>query len=510
MKKTLFLLAAVLMMPILFSCSGNSSQKLEKPRIIVTCDPELDDHNSLLRYLLFSTDYDTEGLIYASSQVHWKGDGKGTPQMRKGSEYDRMGLGPQTSWRWKEGERFIDEDVEAYEQVYPNLVKHNPAYPSPASLKAVIREGNVAFESDITEDTPGSDLIKEVLLDNDPRPVFVQVWGGPSTVARALKSIEESYSGTPEWETVKAKVSAKCKLCLSGAQDTSFRDYIQPNWPDVESIIINAGVIPIGYGAARSVPEPSDTLYYSADWTREYISSKGLLGSMYRVWGDGKQMAPGDMTDYFGLSGYTSDELRAMGFNVWTAPRPKDSFISEGDTPEFLNLIGNGLRAWQAPEWGGWAGRMKELSEREKQNGYTAPFGSRGGKDSVLPDFVPAAQNNFAARMAWSVTPDYADANHEPVVKGPLAMTAVPGKTLKIKASVSDPDGDELVCGWTQWKVLGSFQGDVLIQDPASAATSVTIPADAKSGDTIHLVLTVADNGTPQQTSYLRTVVTVK
>ncbi|MBQ3882917.1 MAG: DUF1593 domain-containing protein [Bacteroidales bacterium] len=496
--------AAVL---VISSCSEKATVK---PRIIVTCDPELDDHNSLIRYLLYSTDYDTEGLIYASSQVHWKGDGKGTPQYREGSEYARMGLGPQTSWRWAEGERFIHEDVEAYAKVYPNLKVHNPNYPSPDKLLSLIYEGNVAFESDISEDTPGSDRIKEVLLDDDPRPVFVQVWGGPSTVSRALKSIEEEYSGTPEWDAIKKKVSAKCKLCLSGAQDTSFRDYVKPNWPDVESIIINAGVTPIGYGAARGVQTPSDTLYYSAQWTADNISSKGILGSLYRVWGDGKQMAPGDMTDYFGLSGYSMDELRAMGYNVWTATRPKGSFISEGDTPEFLNLIGNGLRACEAPEWGGWAGRMKELSDREKQAGYTAPFGARGGKDAVLPDFVPAVQNGFASRMQWSVTPDFGAANHEPVIKGVKDLSVKAGSDVKISQKVSDPDGDALTCGWAQWKVLGSFQGDVAIQNPNSSNITVSVPGDAAPGDKIHLILTVEDNGSPKLTSYQRVILTVK
>ena len=42
-----------------------------KPRVVVTTDPELDDSNSLLRYLLYATDFKTEGLVYASSQFHW-------------------------------------------------------------------------------------------------------------------------------------------------------------------------------------------------------------------------------------------------------------------------------------------------------------------------------------------------------------------------------------------------------------------------------------------------------
>ena len=85
------------------ACGQNESSET-KPRVIVTCDPELDDSNSLIRYLLYSSDFDTEGLIYASSQFHWKGDGKGTTQYIPGREYARPGrdLGPQTSWMWAE------------------------------------------------------------------------------------------------------------------------------------------------------------------------------------------------------------------------------------------------------------------------------------------------------------------------------------------------------------------------------------------------------------------------
>src|SRR5579875_3368936 len=81
-----------------------------RPRTIVTADAELDDSNSLVRFLLYSTDVQTEGLIYASSRFHWKGDGKGTTMNLPGREYSR--LGPQTSWRWRPGERFIDDAVE--------------------------------------------------------------------------------------------------------------------------------------------------------------------------------------------------------------------------------------------------------------------------------------------------------------------------------------------------------------------------------------------------------------
>ena len=41
-----------------------------KPRIIITADPELDDNNSLIRFLLYATDFNIEGLIYTSSQYN--------------------------------------------------------------------------------------------------------------------------------------------------------------------------------------------------------------------------------------------------------------------------------------------------------------------------------------------------------------------------------------------------------------------------------------------------------
>ena len=95
---------------------------VEKPRVIITADAELDDSNSLIRFLLFSTDYKVEGLIYTSSQFHWKGDGKGTKYWVSGREYDRPGLGfePMTHYRWDEDNRFIDDVVDAYEKAYPD------------------------------------------------------------------------------------------------------------------------------------------------------------------------------------------------------------------------------------------------------------------------------------------------------------------------------------------------------------------------------------------------------
>src|SRR6476659_4412764 len=217
------LIVVLIIMLCLYSKStkAQSYGKEIRPRIVVTCDPELDDNNSLIRFLLYSSDFQVEGLIYASSGFHWKGDGKGTKWYVPGREYSRVGLNlcPCESWRWAKNERFIHNTVEAYEKVYANLKVHNPNYPKPAELKSKIRYGNIEFDGDISKDTPGSDLIKALLLDDVAGPIYLLAWGGQSTIARALKSIQERYEGTAEWPAIRASVSRKAILSLSGDQD---------------------------------------------------------------------------------------------------------------------------------------------------------------------------------------------------------------------------------------------------------------------------------------------------
>src|SRR5215831_6309365 len=98
--------------------SQRRSSGVVKPRVVITADPELDDNDTLIRAVLYTTDFNLEGLVYVSSGVHWKGDGKGTTQYRAGREYTRLGLCRSgcTSWRWpdKDKEKFIDDIVDAY------------------------------------------------------------------------------------------------------------------------------------------------------------------------------------------------------------------------------------------------------------------------------------------------------------------------------------------------------------------------------------------------------------
>lgn len=340
------------------------------------------------------------------------------------------------------------------------------------------------------------------------------------------------------------KVSRKLVIIPWGDQDGANARYIGPNWPGVATWRLD--MIEFGYGALRSQP-PENRVYLGAQWTRENVSNRGSLGALYRVWGDGKQMAKGDKADYFGLSGLTSAQLREKGFTVWTPPQEKGSFISEGDTPVFMNLLDNGLRAYEHGLWGGWGGRRRleipggsnaaqanpddpgvglglaRSGTANQSPAATPPAGGGGGFGGggrqispktarVNARFFAAAQHDFAARLKWSVSPDFRGANHEPkvTIKGALAVSARPAATVRLEGEVSDPDRDPVSVTWWHYNDAGTYPGDITIADASSPTTAFEVPADAQSGQTIHVILEATDRGSPALTRYQRVVITVQ
>jgi hypothetical protein len=249
-------------------------------------------------------------------------------------------------------------------------------------------------------------------------------------------------------------------------------------------------------------------------------------------------MVPGDIMDVMGpYKGESVEELARMGYIMWTTPQPVGTLYGDGDSGCYFNLIDNGLRAWQDPSWGGWAGRWdpKSGTPRSGHPSYmstniivmhnrtleAAKNGSSGGglsmynwgansgeEDPTFPNMYPERNLSWAARMKWSVTPKFEDANHYPVLSGPLSIKAKPGETITIKATAFDPDGDNMDLKWWYFPV-GSYEGDTAVDHPESAKTTFTVPEDANPGETIHFVLQAIDHGTPALTKYLRTIITV-
>lgn len=521
---SLLFTGAISMVSIGWASAQSPSGNTTKPRIIITTDPELDDLNSLLRFLLYSNDFQVEGLVYASSGFHWKGDGKGTLFSRPHREYNRFGLHlcPCTSWRWNPNERFIHEAVEAYTIVYPNLKKHHPDYPEPAFLQSKIKEGNVQFDGDISQDTEGSNLIKKAILENQPGPLFLAAWGGMSTIARALKSIAQEFQNSPEWPHLQKRISGNVILLPSGDQDDVYTNYIGPNWPNIKyrQFTRNAD---FGYTAPLAATELTRS-YLDASWMKTYIRNSGPLGKLYRVWGDGKQMVPGDIMDYFGIQGLSEAELKAKGYIVWLPPQAPGTWISEGDTPTYLNLIDNGFLAWQYPETGGWGGmqngtivKFLENSDTSTQaftNAINASHPSKTPPTGTL-DFstlFPEIQNDFAARMKWTTTAIYSNANHSPKLQS-LTKTnhfLKPGASVVLKAKGSDPDGNTLKYNWFELPTASNADSLMLSPQMGNSWIKVTVSQNAEKGQNFHVVLRAEDNGTPAMIRYLHYVLVVQ
>lgn len=280
--------------------SSTAQSNRGKPRTVITTDGESDDFASLVRYLLYTDGLDTRGIVYTSSKFHWAGDGQGTEFFLPDREYTT----PQTSWRWTGTHLIQDTYLKAYARVYPNLRVHARGYPSPRELLAKVLVGNIEFEGEMAKDTPGSNLIRRLLLDADPRPVYLQAWGGTNTIARALKSIEERYSASNRWAAIKERVSRKAVILASGFQDLTYAQYIAPTWPQVRVEDRSDAYGTWGFncdffGTGNTRGEPDAGIYFQGSWMRANIQI-GPLGSLYRSWLDGQTTAPDDPLDVFG------------------------------------------------------------------------------------------------------------------------------------------------------------------------------------------------------------------
>ena len=358
-------------------------------------------------------------------------------------------------------------------------------------------------------DTPGSDLIEELLLDRDRRPLYLQAWGGTNTIARALKSIQDRYAGTRRWHRIEEKVSRKAVILASGFQDETYAQYIAPEWPQIRVENLQAGYGTWGYncnfgGRGNIRGLPADRQYFQGAWIRANIQI-GPLGSLYRSWLDGQAM-PGDPLDVFG------DPVAAA--TGWCPPLSPYDFLSEGDNVAFLPLLDTGIQAPENPALGGWGGRARQVTAVPDLWTLVPTEKDATGADvNQLTSlrWAGAVQNDFAARMRWTLTPSYRAANHEPRV-GVLSGRTVrvrAGRTVKLRGFAADPDGDRVGLKWWQYGEEGTYPGKVAIAAPERAWTTVTVPADAQPGQTISLILQGTDDGEFPLTRYSRVVLQV-
>jgi len=315
----------------------------------------------------------------------------------------------------------------------------------------LIPGGKITYTPETWKDTPGSDKIIEVLLEDNPEPVHIQAWGGGNTAARAFYKLKKEYPN--DYKRALSKVVMYNIWYQDGAGN-----YIEQNFPEVTMIYCGSFAGTWNYKSQKN----------SYDFIEHHVKNNhGPLGALY----------------------------------------PQD-YVSEGDSPAFFYSIMNGLRNYENPTYGGWGGRFEKTTEFEHV--YKDAIDDGDNKKS-LRIWIDDVNRDFQARMDWCTAGKFEDANHNPIVtiKGKLDRTASSGEKVTINASeTKDPDGDKLTFKWWQYKEAGSLNDLLNLQNAETDKVSFVAPKVSKP-ETIHIIIEVNDNGSPMLKSYQRIIIKV-
>ena len=461
---------------------------VERQRVIVMTDiaNEPDDQMSMVRFLVYSNQFDIEGLIATTST--W---------MKNRVRPD-----------------VLQTLVVAYNEVRPNLIRHEPGFPAADALRAVIASGQPGYGmAAVGPDkmSPGAELIVKAAEKDESRPLWVLAWGGANTLAEALVHARATRTAAQ----LDALVARLRVYAISDQDDAGA--WIRREFPALHYI---------------GVPSTQDgEQYYLATWT-------GISGDRFY------KNAPGaDFTTF--TDDWVNASIRSKGPLGRHYPMP--CCIHEGDTPSFLGLIDNGLASFMSPSYGGWGGRyVWRTYYGETRPSWTQGGDSFPGRDSSRDTVIgidgrsyttdqatvwrwrTAFQHDFAARMDWTVS-DAAHANHNPVVvvngnagKAPIPIDAVVGVPVTLDAGgTRDPDGNALHYQWFFYPEAGTgIPGQPVAtgRGPRDPASRVTLANESTQRVTVtprmpgkaHIILAVEDDGSPTLTSYRRIILTVR
>ncbi len=488
--------------------SARMDPYVDKQRVVVLTDiaNEPDDQMSMVRFLVYSNEFDVEGLIAGTS----------------------------TWMRNKVRPDVLHTLVGAYETVKPTLDTHAKGYPDPAALRGVIAAGQTSFGmAAVGNDkmTEGAELILRATDRNDLRPLWITVWGGANTLAQAL------------WHARAGRTPAELEKLVQKLRVYSISDqddagpWIRREFPG------------LFYIAMPSTPDGDQ--YASATWT-------GISGDEFY-----KNSPGADFTTF--TNAWVDANIRSKGPLGKLYPYP--CCIHEGDTPSYLGLIDNGLASAMSPTFGGWGGRyVWRQFYGESHPGWTQGGDAFPGRDSSRDTVTgvdgrtytsdqasiwrwrTAFQHDFSARMDWTIR-NAKQANHNPTIvvngqagKAPVVINGQMGVPVALDASASvDPDGERLKFHWFFYPEAGTgiptqpvFAGGIVAPGGGGAAGEGDIPSapaglrqpaprvvieqadrpramvTPRIAGTAHVILMVEDTGTPTLTSYRRIIVHIR
>ena len=498
MKKCLLFIAAALAGLFTISDAYASSapedyapkvDKSKQARILITTDLEVDDMNGLLLSLIYSDQYDLTGIVWTAGMFHFSGDGgqhtlgEITPNFRAQSthcEHRVKGTADLTDLRPVDP-TWLGRVLDYYEADYAKVSKNNPNYPTPEYLRSITKVGNIEFEGDYRFETEGSKLIYDRIMDDDPRPLIIQHWGGINTTVRALYSIYEKYHGTPQWDSVLKKVTDKVRISGNGEDNCRSDSKIDEMFPGLKNADRIGGFFNYGtFFSAGKDPQraaaPELQPYMHAPWNLEaYKYNHGKLTGEIWLMAEGRAIYGEPLIYNFGLIDYIDWAQAAE--QGWAAEGLK-SFKRVDYEPFSWGFCQFGCASFIN------IGLRSDVQNRD--NHYTAVM-----------------WEELAARADWAICYP-SDCNHAPIVDGgQLDFTAAPGKKVNLAGSAKDPDGDRLI---TKWYSPTGAQ----VSATEGWKTTVTVPSDAKSGDKVVVNLEVRDDAERPMTRFAQYVITVK
>ncbi len=209
-----------------------------------TSDP--DDVQSMVRFLLYTNEFDVEGLVVSSATF--------ANIAKKQNMLDMINL---------------------YDKVDENLRKHDSRYPTADYLRSVTYQGrsgtwggSVSNNMGAGKDSEASEAIINIVDKPDPRPVWFSVWGDCSNIAQAI------------WKVKNTRSAAELKIFLSKmriyqiAHQDSTIDWLLSNFPDLFIIYSESTYMGIFGG-------PNDQLG-NLNWINMNIrQNHGPLGAAY-------------------------------------------------------------------------------------------------------------------------------------------------------------------------------------------------------------------------------------
>ena len=256
------------------SCDAGEQGALlqdSRPRVIVSSDiggSDPDDFQSMVHYLVYADRFDTEGLVASPPESGRKED--------------------------------LFEVIAEYEKDFPNMLSHSPKFPLPDTLRALVKQGaeEAAPSAGYSDPTEGSDWIIRCADSEDPRPLWILVWGSITDLAQAVHDAPR----------IKARICVYYIGSWNTSQDPSARNYLYNNHPDLWWIESNSTFRGMYIGGEQGGD------LGNVSFVEQHVCHHGSLG------------------DYF---------------------YGKKADIKMGDTPSVLYLLNGNPEQPTEPHWGG-------------------------------------------------------------------------------------------------------------------------------------------------------------